>query len=128
MENVVPWKAPINLIEPHYPKISSKGGLPPYPLVSMLRIYLLQQWYDLSDPPMEDGLIEAPMMRRFAGIDMISDQAAERQANMRSTFLCCFSLRKALASYNIKKPALPVSSRCLPCRTDSAQSARLIRT
>ena len=102
MENVVQWKAPIDLIEPHYPKISSKGGLPPYPLVTMLRIHLLQQWYDLSDPPMEDGLIEAPMMRRFAGIDMISDQAAERQANMRSTFLCCCSLRKALATYNSK--------------------------
>jgi len=43
MENVVPWKAPIDLIEPHYPKISSKGGLPPYPLVTMLRIHLLQQ-------------------------------------------------------------------------------------
>jgi IS5 family transposase len=102
MENVVPWKALINLIEPHYPKISSNGDRPPYPLTTMLRIYLLQQWYDLSDPPMEDGLIEAPMMRRFAGIDMISDQAAERQANMRSTFLCCCSFRKVLATYNSK--------------------------
>jgi len=102
MENVVPWKAPIDLIEPHHPKISSNGDRPPYPLTTMLRIYLLQQWYDLSDPPMEDGLIEAPMMRRFAGIDMISDQAAERQANMRSTFLCCFSLRKALLVMTLK--------------------------
>jgi Transposase domain (DUF772) len=128
MENVVPWKALINLIEPHYPKISSNGDRPPYPLTTMLRIYLLQQWYDLSDPAMEDALIEVPMMRRFAGIDMISDQAAERQANMRSTFLCCFSLRKALASYNIEKSAPPAASRCLPWRTDSAQSARLIRS
>ena len=40
----------------------------------MLRIHLLQQWYDLSDPAMEDALIEVPTMRRFAGIDMISDQ------------------------------------------------------
>jgi IS5 family transposase len=35
---------------------------------------LLQQWYDLSDPAMEDALIEVPTMRRFAGIDMISDR------------------------------------------------------
>lgn len=40
----------------------------------MLRIHLLQQWYDLSDPAMEDALIEVPTMRRFAGIDMISER------------------------------------------------------
>ena len=70
MENVVPWKALIDLIEPHYPKTSSKGGRPPYPLETMLRIHLQQQRYDLSDPAMEDTLIEVPTMRRFAAIDM----------------------------------------------------------
>ena len=60
MEKVVPWKALLELIEPHYPKTSSKGGRPPYPLATMLRIHLLQQWYDLSDPAMEDALIEVP--------------------------------------------------------------------
>ena len=74
MEKVVPWKALIDLIELHCPKISSKGGRPPYPLITMLRIHLLQQWYDLSDPAMEDALIEVPTMRRLAGIDMISDR------------------------------------------------------
>jgi len=74
MEAVVPWKALIDLIEPPYPKTSSKGGRPPYPLETMLRIHLLQQWYDLSDPAMEDALIEVPTMRRFTGIDLISDR------------------------------------------------------
>jgi len=74
MEMVVPWKALIDLIEPHYPKTSSKGGRPAYPLATMLRIHLMQQWYSLSDPAMEDALIEVPTMRRFAGIDMISDR------------------------------------------------------
>ncbi|MEY4808687.1 MAG: hypothetical protein RLZZ206_3076, partial [Cyanobacteriota bacterium] len=74
MEAVVPWKALLELIKPYYPKTSSKGGRPPYPLATMLRIHLLQQWYDLSDPAMEDALIEVPTMRRFAGIDMISDR------------------------------------------------------
>ena len=74
MEKVVPWKALLELIEPHYPKTSSKGGRPPYPLATMLRIHLLQQWYDLSDPAMEDALIEVPTMRRFAWIDMIRDR------------------------------------------------------
>jgi IS5 family transposase len=63
----------IELIEPHYPKTSKKGGRPPYPLAALLRIHLLQQWYSLSDPAMEEALIEVPTMRRFAGIDLISD-------------------------------------------------------
>ena len=29
MEAVVPWKALVDLIEPHYPRTSSKGGRPP---------------------------------------------------------------------------------------------------
>jgi len=74
MEAVVPWKALIELIEPHYPTISSKGGRPPYPLETMLRVHLMQQWYDLSDPAMEDALIEVATMRRFAGIALISDR------------------------------------------------------
>ena len=45
MENVVPWKALLDLIEPHYPKTSSKGGRPLYPLEMMLRIHLMQQRY-----------------------------------------------------------------------------------
>jgi len=74
MNVVVPWNALIDLIEPHYPKTSKKGGRPPYPLATMLRIHLLQQWYSLSDPAMEEALIEVPTMRRFAGIELISDR------------------------------------------------------
>ena len=70
----MPWQALIALIEPHYPKASKKGGRPPYPLATMLRIHLLQQWYSLSDPAMEEALIEVPTMRRFAGIELISER------------------------------------------------------
>ena len=74
MEAVVPWQVLLNLIEPSYPMISKKGGRPPYPLSTMLRIHLLQQWYSLSDPAMEEALIDVPTMRRFAGIELISDR------------------------------------------------------
>lgn len=40
----------------------------------MLRIHLLQQWYSLSDPAMEEALIEVPTLRRFSGIDLITDR------------------------------------------------------
>ncbi len=74
MEAVLPWQALLDLIEPDYPKTSKKGGKPPCPLVKMLRIHLQQQWYSLSDPAMEDALIEGPNMRPFAGIYLVSDR------------------------------------------------------
>jgi IS5 family transposase len=40
----------------------------------MLRIHLMQQWYSLSDPAMEAALSEVPVMRRFAGIDIMSER------------------------------------------------------
>jgi len=60
MQAVVPWNALIDLIEPYYPKTGSKGGRSPYPLDTILRIHLMQQWYDLIDPATEDSLIEVP--------------------------------------------------------------------
>lgn len=74
MEKVVPWQKLVELIEPHYPKTGEKGGRPPYPLATMLRIHLMQQWFSLSDPTMEETLIEVPSMSRFAGIDLIRDR------------------------------------------------------
>jgi IS5 family transposase len=74
MDQVVPWHTLINLIEPHYPRSSKKGGRPTYPLATLLRIHLMQQWYSLSHPCIEEALIEVPTMCRFAGIDMISER------------------------------------------------------
>ena len=53
MEKVVPWQRLVALIEPLCPKTGEKGGRPPYPLATMLRIHLMQQWYSLSDPAIE---------------------------------------------------------------------------
>jgi len=65
MEQMVPWSMLVGLIEPHYPKAGR--GRRPYPLETMLRIYLLQQWYSLSDPTMEEALYEISSMRQFRG-------------------------------------------------------------
>jgi IS5 family transposase len=74
MEATVPWDAFLALIAPVYHKPSAKGGRPPFSLEVMLRIHLLQQWFTLSDPLMEEMLIDTPCFRRFAGIDMIEDR------------------------------------------------------
>ena len=67
MDQVVPWKSVLSLIEPHYPKMG-RPGRQPYPVETMLRIHFLQQWYALSDPAMEEALYDTPVMRRFAGL------------------------------------------------------------
>ena len=68
MEAVVPWRELETLIEPHYPKAGS--GRQPVGLSIMLRVYFLQQWFNLSDPGAEDALYESPVLRRFAGVDL----------------------------------------------------------
>ncbi|MDI9081335.1 IS5-like element ISXo1 family transposase [Xanthomonas oryzae pv. oryzae] len=76
MERIVPWKRLLALIEPHYP-VSGRPGRQPYALATMLRIHLLQQWYALSDPAMEEALHEIPTLRRFAqlgGLDNVPDE------------------------------------------------------
>lgn len=71
MDRVIPWVDLLKIVRHRYPK---KGnGRQPMPVERMLRIYFLQQWYGLSDPGMEDALYDSESMRRFAGIDLVSD-------------------------------------------------------
>ncbi len=80
MDEVVPWRRLCGLIEPHYPKGSRAGGRPPLPLERRLRIYCLQQWYNLSDPGAEEALYDSITMRQFAGVstdaDVIPDETS----------------------------------------------------
>ena len=63
---VVPLQPLLDWIVPHYPKTSKKVCSPPYPLATMLRIHLSQQWYSLSDSATEEALIEVSTIRRFS--------------------------------------------------------------
>jgi len=72
MNVVIPWAELVAVITPHYP--TAGRGRPPMPLETMLRIYFLQQWFDLSDPAAEDALYDSESMRRFAGVEL-SDEA-----------------------------------------------------
>ena len=74
MDPVVPWSKLEAVIEAHYPKANLTGGARrPFPLTVMLRIYVLQQWYQLSDPGAEEALFDIPSMRQFAGLDLSRD-------------------------------------------------------
>jgi hypothetical protein len=71
MDAVIPWARLLALIEPHYPKAGN--GTQPMPLERMLRIYFMQNWFNLSDPQAEDSLYDIESMRRFARIELIED-------------------------------------------------------
>lgn len=68
MDRVVPWKGLVALIAPHYPK--GEGGRPAYPLMAMLRVHLMQNWFGYSDPAMEEALYETTILRQFAGLSL----------------------------------------------------------
>jgi IS5 family transposase len=68
MEVVVPWKVLLKIIEPHYP-VAGRGRRP-YALESMLRVHLMQNWFALSDPAMEEALYEIASLRSFARLSL----------------------------------------------------------
>jgi len=68
MNKVVPWPELEALVRPHYHK--GANGRPPVGLSAMLRVYFLQQWFNLSNPCAEDALYESSVLRRFAGVDL----------------------------------------------------------
>ena len=74
MDAVVPWLRLLALIGPHYPRVGPKGGRPPMPLETMLRIYFLQNRYALSDPMAEEMLYDSDAMRQFVGIELGDDR------------------------------------------------------
>src|SRR6059036_601368 len=68
MEQVVPWGELCALVAPHYPQPGK--GRRPVGVERMLRIYFLQQWFNLSDPAVEEALYDSVGMRQFVGIDL----------------------------------------------------------
>lgn len=71
MDAIVPWQRLLAAIEPHYPKATR--GRRRVPLETMLRIHMLQHFFNYSDPAMEEALYEVPLYCRFAGIDLAVD-------------------------------------------------------
>src|SRR5450759_1227686 len=65
---VVPWAELEALVEPRYAKAGN--GRRPVGLAIMLRTYLVQQWFNLSDPGVEEALYESLALRRFVGVDL----------------------------------------------------------
>ena len=67
IERIVPWKEWLCLIQSCYYK--GERGNKPYPLETMLRLYLLQNLYDLSDEATVAEVIDSRAFSDFCGID-----------------------------------------------------------
>lgn len=81
MDAVIPWPQLLTLIEPHYPKAGR--GRQPVGLEKLLRIYFLQQWFNLSDPQAEDAIYDSESMRRFVGVELGDDVIPDETTILR---------------------------------------------
>ena len=81
MDAVIPWAELRRVIEPHYPKAGN--GRQPLGLEKMLRIYFVQQWFNLSDPQAEDSLYDSESIRRFVRIELSEDVVPDETTILR---------------------------------------------
>lgn len=76
IEAVTPWAELIAEILPFYPKGEGRGR-PPIGLERMLRMYIAQQCFGLSDEGTEDALYDSQAIRGFVGIDLSRESAPD---------------------------------------------------
>lgn len=76
IEAVTPWSALIAAIEPFYPKGGGRGR-PPLGVERMLRMYIAQQCFGLSDEGIEDAIYDSQAIRGFVGIDLAREAAPD---------------------------------------------------
>ena len=82
MDEIIPWDEWVGVIETYYPK--GKRGRPPMGIEKILRMYLLQIWFNLSDPATENAIYDSYAMRKFTGIDFMTETVPDE------TTLCKF--------------------------------------
>lgn len=75
MDDIIPWEEWVAYIEPHYPK--GERGRPPLGIEKMLRMYLLQCWFTLSDEGVEDAIYDSYALRSFMKIDFLKEQVPD---------------------------------------------------
>ena len=84
MNAVIPWAEFVAVIAPYYPRRHlHRSGRPPMAIETMLRIYFLQHWLDLSDPAAEDALYDSEAMRRFVGVELVEDAILDETTILR---------------------------------------------
>jgi len=104
MEDIIPWEEWVAFIEPYYP--SGSRGRPPLGIEKMLRMYLLQCWFNLSDEGIEDAIYDSYALRSFMQVNFNTEQ----QAPDATTLL---KFRHLLEKHNIGQVFFQAISRTL---------------
>lgn len=94
MDNIIPWKEWVGIIKPYYPK--GERGRRPRDIEQMLRMLLLENWFQLSDEGVEDAIYDSYAMKTFVGINF-----TEGEQVPDATTLCKF--RKLLTDNDLQK-------------------------
>lgn len=84
-EKLIDWARLVESLRELTPE-QPKGGRPFWPLLVMIRCMLLQKWFNLSDPGLEEMLQDRLSFRRFAGL-------AVDDATPDETSFCVFRKR-----------------------------------
>ena len=75
MEEIIPWDEWVEFVRPYYP--AGKRGRPTKGIEKMLRMYLLQTWFNLSDEGVEDAIYDSYAFRKFMKIDFMNEQVPD---------------------------------------------------
>ena len=75
MEDIIPWDEWVEFVRPYYPSV--KRGRPTKGIEKMLRMYLLQVWFNLSDEGIEDAIYDSYAFRKFMGINFNEEQVPD---------------------------------------------------
>lgn len=102
MEELIPWSEWCEVVTPYYP--SGKRGRPTRGVEVMLRMYLLSNWFNLSDEGVEEAIYDSYAFRKFMGIDFF-----ERSQVPDATTLCKF--RKLLNEHGVTEQIMETTIR-----------------
>ena len=75
MNEIIPWEEWVEFVRPYYP--NGKRGRPTKGIEKMLRMYLLQIWFNLSDEGVEDAIYDSYAFRKFMNIDFMEEQVPD---------------------------------------------------
>jgi IS5 family transposase len=72
VDRVIDWKPIEKLLKKHYKKTQAADGRPAYPALPLFKMLLIQCWYNLSDPGLEEAVTDRLSFLRFTGFSFES--------------------------------------------------------
>jgi IS5 family transposase len=75
MDKIIPWDEWVSIIKPYYP--DGRRGRPVRGIETMLRMYFLQIWFNLSDEMTEESVYDSHAMKKFMGVNFGEEQAPD---------------------------------------------------